>query len=168
MYKVVTHTIKEEHFEHPHLAEQGMAIHNGTVSNTKPYYGNNRPHYGNVGPVANSIRNRNGDVITPCPPDGNIIVKMPMEGDWGGYEYWGEYHCWGDLMIHGSTVISGDLTVDGAIVGRGTTNNITVLETTPASNTWAGNVGDLARNTNFMYLCVEQDKWIRWSIQTTW
>jgi hypothetical protein len=163
MYKVVTHTIKEEHFEHPHLAEKGMAIHNGHGN-----HGNTKPYYGTVRPVSRDVRGRNSDVITPHPPDGNVIVKMPLNEDWGGYDYWGQYHCWGDLTIHGSTVVSGDLTVEGAIVGRGTTSNVIMLETAPTTNTWAGNVGDLAKNTNFMYLCVEQDKWIRWSIQSTW
>lgn len=158
MYRVVTHTIKEEHFEHPYLAEKGMAVHTGA-----------NVGYGNTAPTMGSLRGSNADVITPCPPpNGNVIVKMPMNENWGGYEYYGEYHCWGDLMVHGTATISSDLIVEGTITGRGTVTNIVVLDTAPTGNTWAGNVGDMCRTSDFMYLCTEQDKWVRWAIQDQW
>lgn len=61
-----------------------------------------------------------------------------------------------------------DLYVHGAINGQGSTRNVVLLETNPAGNTWTGNIGELARTTSHMYLCVEQDKWIRWGIQDSW
>lgn len=156
MYKVVTHTIKEEHFEHPYLAEQGMAIHTG---------GNVKPSYGKPGPLS---KNTGHNVITEPPQDGNIKVKMPSNGHWGGYEWDGEYHAWGDLSVHGKLSVAEDLVVDGAIAGRGSVSTVTVLDTEPMGNTRAGNIGELARTSSHMYLCIETDHWIRWPVQTSW
>lgn len=156
MYKVVTHTIKEEHFDHPYLAEQGMAVHTG---------GNTRPAYGNSSPLS---KNSGHNVITEPPQDGNIKVKMPLNEHWGGYEWSGEYHAWGDLCVHGKLSVVEDLTVDGTIAGRGSVSTVMVLDTEPMGNTWAGNIGELARTSSHMYLCVETDYWIRWPVQTTW
>ena len=158
MYRVVTHTIKEEHFEHPYLAEKGMAYHTGA-----------NVSYGNTKPKITPLRGSNTDVITPCPPDtGNIIVKMPLEADWGGNEYYGEYHCWGDLMVHGTATITSNLIVEGTIAGRGSVAEVMLLDAAPTSNAWTGNIGEMCRTTDFMYLCVEQDKWVRWAIQDQW
>lgn len=143
MYKVVTHTIKEEHFEHPYLAEKGMAIH----CNTAPM---------------------SSRVVTKPPQDGNVKVKMPLDGDWGGSDCWGEYQAWGDLCVYGKTIIDGDLTVEGTITGRGSISTVLTMDTNPTGNTYTGNVGDLARTSSHMYLCVETDKWVRWPIQDKW
>ena len=163
MYKVITHTIKEEHFEHPVLAEKGMAIH--TQSNTKPHYGNTHP----VMSPAGGIRRSNAGVVAPCPPtDGNIVVKMPSNGDWEGTEYWGEYQCWGDLNVYGSATVSSDLIVEGTITGTGSTADIKMLDVAPTVNTWPGKIGELCRTSNFMFVCVAPDTWIRWAIQESW
>lgn len=154
MYRVVTHTIKEEHFEHPYLAEKGMEVH----SNTTPGYGN----------ISTKSKNNYGSVIQQPPMDGNIKVKTPMEDEWGGHEYWNNYHCWGDLTVHGSTTISNDLIVAGTISGRGSVTEVMLLDTAPAANVTPGNIGALARTSTHMYLCVEQDKWIRWELQESW
>lgn len=154
MYRVVTHTIKEEHFEHPILAEKGMEIH----CNTTPSYGNTKVQ----------SKNNYGSVIQQPPMDSNVKIRTPLEDEWGGYEYWNSYHCWGDLVVHGSTTLSSDLIVEGTITGRGSVTEVKLLDTTPAANATPGNVGDLARTSTHMYLCVEQDKWIRWAVEHTW
>lgn len=154
MYRVVTHTIKEEHFEHPYLAERGMEIH----CNTTPGYGN----------VSVQSPNNYGSVIKQPPTDGNIKVKTPMEEDWGGYEYWNNYHCWGDLIVHGKTSVHSDLMVDGVITGRGSVTDVKILDTEPTANSVTGNIGELARTSSHMYLCVAENSWVRWPIQTSW
>lgn len=167
MYKVVTHTIKEEHFEHPVLAEKGMAIHtNGTTGNTSPKW-SGTPRWGGKGNVRPRMEPNS---VISCPPtDGNLVVKMPLENDWEGYQWYeSEYHAWGDVKIHGQLMVSSDLTVDGVIAGRGSVSTVTVLSVVPTGNTWAGNIGELARTDSHMYLCVEPDKWVRWSIQSNW
>lgn len=156
MYKVVTHTIKEEHFEHPYLAEQGMAVH---TCNTAPVMSNSTPMGRNSG---------HGGVITQPPTDGNIKIKMPLNENWNGYEWHGEYHAWGDLTVHGQLSVNGDIMIEGTIAGRGSVSTVQVLDTEPTGNTWAGNVGDLAKTSSHMYLCVEPDKWLRWSVQSSW
>lgn len=168
MYKVVTHTIKEEHFEHPALAEKGMAVHTG--GNVNPYYGNITPKMGSMrGPMRGPMRGSNADVITPGPPtDGNVKIRMPLNENWGDYEWHGEYHAWGDLAVHGSLSVVEDLMVDGTIAGRGSVSTVTVMTTEPTGNTWTGNIGELARTSSHMYLCVETDHWIRWPVQSSW
>lgn len=157
MYRVVTHTIKEEHFEHPYLAEQGMAVHTANVS---PVVGKPKPMQRNP--------QGHGSVITQPPTDGNIRIKMPLNEEWGDYEWYGEYHAWGDLTVHGKMHIKEDLIVEGTIAGRGSVSTVRILDTEPTGNTWTGNVGELAKTSSHMYLCVEPDQWIRWSTQSSW
>lgn len=155
MYSIVTRTIKEEHFEHPSTAMRGIQTHCG---------------YGNIStqPAPAWTSDVYPDVITCPPTDGNLKVKTSSPYQVESDEIWGVYHTWGDLNVHGSLNISNNLTVEGAIVGRGTVNNVTLLETEPTGNTWPGQIGDLARTDSYMYLCVDTDTWIRWTVQSKW
>jgi hypothetical protein len=164
MYTIVTHTIKEEHFNHPVLAEKGMAINH---SKGYPSNGNGATN-GNLNVAMAGLRSRSSNVMDCDTDSGNLVVKMPLDYEWTGQDYWGDYRAWGDLTVQGSATISGDLNVEGTINGRGTVNDVMVLEAEPSGNTWAGLPGDLARTSSHMYLCVENDKWIRWSVQDSW
>jgi len=95
MYKVISHQIKEEHFEAPAAAAHGIATYCGGG------------YQGNV-----------------APPTGSQ------------FNYW--YR----------------------MVDR--------LDEDPATNSWEGDVGQIAVGPMFAYLCVEDDTWIRWSITKQW
>lgn len=155
MYKVVTHTIKEEHFDHPYLAEQGMAVHTGT----------NAPMTANISPKRRSSEH---EMVNPLPKDGNTKIKMALENCWEDYEWFGDYWAYGDLNVEGILTVGKDLVVSGSIAGRGSMTTVTVLDTAPEGNTWTGNIGEMARTSSHMYLCVNTDNWIRWPIQSSW
>lgn len=171
MYKVITHNIKEEHFDHPLTAEVGIAKHTGHTG-TLP---------GNIMPKMSSISTLGSETMAiisrPKGPNpmavitqpgqignigniGNIKIKMPSS--------WGEYDAWGDMYVNGHLFVTGDCHVDGSIHGTGSTATVTFLEENPQTNTWPGKIGDLCAAPGYMYLCVSDNAWIRWATQATW
>lgn len=177
MYKVITHNIKEEHFDHPLTADIGLAKHTGHTG-TPP--GNVMAESGTISSVGGQpmkivARPKKASpmaVITQPPShNGNIgNVKVKMYDMWDNEEnyMWGQFDAWGDLDLHGSGYITGNLYVDGTFHGRGSTATVTVMETNPTTNTWDGHPGDLCSGPGYMYLCVSKDTWIRWATQATW
>lgn len=169
MYTVVTHTIKEERFDHPAIAEIGMAIH----SNVKPISGN--VYAGNV-KVANTkplvtkrmttdagtVLPPEGDPVIPpgSTPDGNIRIKMNEYG-------WGALDAWGNLFVWGDTVSYGDVIAYGNLRGTGSLSNIETIteEKTPRS---MGSKGEVCVSNKFIYICVDTDTWIRTPMQASW
>lgn len=163
MYKVVTHSIREEHFDTPATAAFGLA----TYCNTQPI-GNSMS--GNSGPTISSMAFCQRDGFGPrkaeCDPS-----KARITVDEYDDEYWNDYglfDAYGDLYLHGDLYLDGDLMLYGTLSGRGTISNIAKLDTAPRNNTAPGQPGDIARTSSHIYLCVEKDKWVRWGIQEAW
>jgi len=164
MYKMITHTITEEHFDHPVTAEYGIGIHHG---NTMPKLSNvhvphGMPIHGNVHPRTYGVSTDSVLLPPGTKPSGNIKVKMSP------WHVWGMYDAYGDLFLHGDMYAEGDIMTAGTINGTGSTANVTVLATDPTSNTWSGNVGELAQGPSYMYLCTSSDTWVRWKIDAKW
>ena len=146
MYKKIIHSIQEEHFDHPALAEQAIKG-------------------GNVRPISGNIKHSSDLdlVIWPidgnCDPySGNVMVPMAQPA----------WHYYRDLDLHGNLLVTGNVTVTGYVNGVGTTSSVAQLSQSPASSTWPGRRGELAVDTTHMYLCVEDNKWIRWPISKSW
>ena len=163
MYKVVTHTITEEHYTHPVTANIGLVKHRGNI-----LHGNLIPHVSSLNASVPSILivpRVTEDVHSIFYPPGhiggnaNIKVKLPSE--------WGSYDAYGDLSLHGDMCITGDLTVEGTIISSSAVN-IGMLDSDLTSNVSLGNKGDMAVSPNYAYLCVDKDTWIRWAIDSSW
>lgn len=164
MYKVVTHSIKEEHFTHPVTAHAGMQIHNGGIRPLK--------HAPNVAPNSSPMISSSISPTTPTPTPNMLIISRDSHNvaEYCGnitplnvvspWNSWGLYDAYGDLGLHGN------VTIGGAMIG--TKPKVVIFDIDPSSSSFAGNVGDMGVGSRHVYLCVSQDKWARWEIQKSW
>ena len=165
MYKVVTHTITEEHYDHPSTASVGLIKHRNDPSLS---CGNTMPGTSSLYSAMMLIPSLPDEVCfeiywPPGKTDGNanIKVKLPVE--------WESYDAIGDLNLYGDLKVNGDLTVTGTINSEQSSSmKIGTLEADLKSNDMPGTVGDMAVSSSFAYLCVDKDTWVRWPIQTKW
>ena len=168
MYKVITHNIKEEHFDHPLTAEVGIAKHTGHTG-TLP--GNIMPKMSSISTLGEqpmviiSRPSASTTAIITQPPGssgniGNVKVKMPSS--------WGEYDAWGDMYVNGHLHVTENCHVAGTYHGVGSTATVALMDTNPTTNSWPGTIGELCSGPGYMYLCVDDNTWIRWATQATW
>lgn len=196
MYKLITHSITEQHYDHPMTAEVGMGVHTGHTGNNTQY---GSSLTSNVKPKTMTITYKEPEKITVLPPtgvpvlpkDGNVKVKLvanvkvKKEGNIkagikaknsNGYDdydedydwNWGQYDAWGDLSVHGDLMVTGDVGVTGLINGTATSVHVTILDSDPNKSIWTGNIGEICVGPRYMYACVESDTWVRWPIQANW
>lgn len=147
MYKKITHSIQEEHFDHPALAEYAIKT-------------------GNIKPITGNIRQPNSADLVLWPIDGNCDhysgnIMVPMAGP--------VYMINRDVEIHGNILVSGNIiSAAGHLHGVGTTTTVIKLAESPPTSNWPGQQGELAVDKTYMYLCVENGKWVRWPVNQSW
>jgi len=140
MYRIITSTTKEEHFESPAAAAFGMT--NYCIGNTLP----------NIGTTASTESVSTFKVL----PRSNTTPYVDST------MYYGDYDVYGDLYVHGN-IYARNFTMDSE-----TEESIIMLETDPKSNSWEGSTGSIAFSANYAYLCTGNNIWVRWKIDSTW
>lgn len=147
MYRIITSTTKEEHFESPNAAAYGMMMY---CANTMP----------NGQSTTNTLSSMEANIkIIARPPRRLPINKPEISYDY----YYGDYDVYGDLYVHGNVYARNyEETVSSEV------SKITILSMDPTSNTWQGNIGEMACTSNYAYMCVASDSWVRWKIDSRW
>lgn len=167
MYKVITHSIREEHFDAPSTAAFGLATYCNTQPVANTVEGNSTPTISSMVPGM-TICMRDG--FEPKKSKADLSISKILVDDYND-DYWNDYgffDAYGDLYLHGDLYLDGDLIMYGTLSGRGTISKVPKLDANPKANSWPGKAGDIARTSSHIYLCVEDDKWIRWAIQESW
>jgi len=142
MYRIITSTTKEEHFESPAAAAFGMT--NYCIGNTLP----------NIGTTAGS------ELVSTL----KVLPKSNTNPYVDSTMYHGDYDVYGDLYVHGN-IYARNFSVESE---NEIEETITVLETDPTSNSWVGSTGSIAFSANYAYLCTGNNTWVRWKINSTW
>ena len=148
MYKLITHSITEQHYDHPMTAEVGMGAHAGHTGNNAHHHGSSLTS--NVKPKTMTItykEPKQGEKITMLPPsgvpvipkDGNVKVKLvanvkvKKEGNIKAdikaktsdlYDDYNEGYDWnwGQYDAWGDLSVHGDLQVTGDVGVTGLIN----------------------------------------------
>jgi len=142
MYRIITSTTKEEHFESPNAAAYGMMTYCG--GNTYP----------NTSSASSSVTS---DLkVTP-----RVAGSLTSTAD--STMYHGDYDVYGDLHIHGNIYVRNIEEFEYA-------KNPLVTELTqdPTSNTWPGVPGTVGFTANYVYICTSSDTWVRIKSDSTW
>ena len=147
MYRIITSTTKEEHFESPTAAAFGMMT----------YCGNTAP---NSSSTVNSV---SVPTLKISARSGVDLSKNSVNNS----AYWGDYDVYGDLYVHGNVYARN---IDSSVIGEDEnyTNYIVPFESDPKTNTWPGTPGQIGFTANYAYLCVSGNTWVRMSIQSNW
>lgn len=151
MYRIITSTTKEEHFESPTAAAYGMMM----------YCGNTAPNTAVItSGVDTSMANIKISPRVPVAPNGTPIIRTATSYD--SDDYYGDFDVYGDLYVHGNIHARNYSTHSMAMP------KITILTADPTSTTWQGNIGDMAFTNNHAYICVQTDSWARFKIDRSW
>lgn len=138
MYRIITSTTKEEHFESPNAAAFGMMTYCGSNAPTMP------------GTTSSTMPLR-------------VSIRTPQSAAASTASYYGDYDIYGDLYVHGN-IFARNL-VEPVTEYK---TKIMMLDTDPTGPNWTGSPGDMAFTSNHAYICVENDSWVKLSLVHSW
>lgn len=152
MYRIITSTTKEEHFESPTAAAYGMMM----------YCGNTAPNSAVINSgIDSSMANIKISPRIPVAPNGVPYGRTTSSYD--SDDYYGDFDVYGDLYVHGNIHARNYSTESSVTIPK-----ITMLPADPTTATWQGNIGDMAFSANYAYICVNTDNWARFKIERSW
>ena len=147
MYRIITSTTKEEHFESPSAAAFGMMTYCGNT-------------------VPNSSSTVNSVSVQPLKITARSSTNPGKNSADSSY-YWGDYDVYGDLYVHGNIYARN---IDNTIIDENEDYRryIVPFDTDPKTNVWEGQPGQMGFTANYAYLCVGGNTWVRMGIQSSW